>query len=507
MRAKNKPGSDFFLYGLTAMLIVMAGCGGTDTAARFKMEKMLNDADKLSEQIRVKGPEMSDQDFKTIIDKYAQIPREISPARDKTEAHNASQEKRQAWSLASLAMTRIGTLYLDRKQNDLAFATFKSVYDSPSTTDQQRNAVVNYMAVARERTGQFSQAAMLYDSLAMGYLPVIIPENPNFDALNAPIKVAEMWLKAGDYNRSSQEMERARAYYNQIKTRCAGTAMEAAAIGKIAATYLHQNRFAEAIEILKTVKNDSTGFTSPGMLTTIGDIYLNSMKDYQNAKEVYHQFIRYYPDDPNVGQAKLGLALSLFEQGKYAGAREAVKDIEKLPKVAPQVISQAFYLVALCYDREDKWELAKGQFNVIETAFSGSDESFESVLYVANRYRSKGPDNLAQNAFDEAVNFISKYAELNANNPVAKSRALGYLVRAYSENGDIEAAARHLVELHEQFPQLPEGKFAPLRLGDIYENVLHDATKAVYWLELFVKENPDAENINDLKAHIAQLKP
>jgi hypothetical protein len=35
---------------------------------------------------------------------------------------------------------------------------------------------------------------------------------------------------------------------------------------------------------------------------------------------------------------------------------------------------------------------------------------------------------------------------------------------------------------------------------------MHDPAKAIGWLKTFVNENPEAENINDIKSHIVMLE-
>jgi tetratricopeptide (TPR) repeat protein len=169
-------------------------------------------------------------------------------------------------------------------------------------------------------------------------------------------------------------------------------------------------------------------------------------------------------------------------------------------------VAQAFYLVALCYEKEDKWELAKIQFDIVRTSFVGTDHAFEAALHIPDYYRRRGLTEQANKSFEESVNYFNRYASENKSNPVAESRALGFLVRAYSENQDFVSAADQLALLHDRFPRLPEGKFAPLRLGDIYENTLCDTSKAVNWLKIFVDENPDAANIDDIKNHIQYLE-
>jgi tetratricopeptide (TPR) repeat protein len=362
------------------------------------------------------------------------------------------------------------------------------------------------MANIMEKMSRYSEAAQLYDTLAAGYVAIIVPQNPNMDALEAPIKAANMWEKAGSIEKSNSSMEKARQYYSLLADKYKGTLMEPAAIGKIAATYIQQQRYPEAIDIMKSVKDDTTGQISPGVLLMIADIYMKYLKDYASAEKTYGDFIRIYPDNQDLGAAKLGIGLSLFEQMKYREARKAVEDIEKMPKAKPQVIVQSIYLTAMCFDHEDKWELAKGQLEYVQSSFAGTNESFDAGLYIVNHYRVHGLPDIKQKEFDNLVAYINKFINMNNSDIVSISRAMGYLVRAYSENNQMDKAAEQLTLLHDRFPQLPEGKFAPLRLSDIYENSLFDSAKAINWLRIFLNENPDAGDKDKVTAHIEELE-
>jgi tetratricopeptide (TPR) repeat protein len=492
---------------MTAGALLVLGCGAkTDVGIRFEMEKMLTKADHQREQLMQKNQTISDEDLQKLVDDYSKIAGMIPPPKNTTEAQNGSPDRQQAWNLSSLASTRIGLLYIDHKMYDKAYDCFKSVSENPATSQLQKNAILNYMAVALERAARYQEAAALYDSLAEGYLPLATAENPNMDALGAPIKAAQMWAKNGDQAKYLAGMEKARAYYTQIAGKYKGSLLESGALGKIAASYIEQQMYPQAIDALKMVQPDSSGQLSPSIILMIADIYLNKMGDFKQALKTYQDFERYYPSNENIGSATLGEGLSLYQQGLYPQTRKAVANIDKLPKIDQKTVAEAYYLAGLCYEKENKWDLAQGQFDMIQASFPGTNESFEAALYIPLHYRTAGEKEHAQRTFESAVDYINKFVDHNSADPVACSRALGYLVRAYTENGDMDKATEQLALIHEKYPQYPEGKFAPLRIADISENSLHDTAKAIGWLKTFVKENPDADNLKDIKTHIETLE-
>ena len=499
--------SIFLLTASLLFLLLAAGCGQkTDTTLRFEMEKMMVGADRLSRELSIKGASLSEEDLNILVEAYHAITLKVSPARDSLEVSAASDAKKETWALASLANTRIGILYLNHRLYDEAIYHFEAVINHLATSDLQKIAVFNYMARTNEKAKRFIEAAASYDSLANGYRRVAVPDNPNLDALGAPIRAAEMWLTAGNSREFGKRLERARDYYNDLIQEYPDSPLGSAAIGKLAASYLKERKYAEAIEVLESTRDQNTRLIPPNILMMIADIYMNNLKDFPKAEQTYREFTSSHPDNEQLGSAYLGLGLSLFKQRRFAESRKAAGDIERLPRASREAVLEANYLIALCYDNEDRWELSKGQLDYIQGSFPGTDKAFEAALYIANRYRSTGQAELARKAFDDAEKYISRYVDQTGANTVSVSRAMGYLVRCYIEQEDYEKGSQILMQLYQNFPQLPEGRFAPLKLADLYENALPDTARAVSWLRTFVDNNPENDDLENIMAHIRRLE-
>ena len=492
---------------LTSVFSLIMSCSKkSDITVRYEMEKMLDETDRLQSQFALKGPKLSDDDFKLLVKAYSSVMDMTSLPRKTSKVESASNERKGAWSIALLANTRIGILYKDRHDYDKAYDYFETVVKCPAASPVQVNAVMNYMAICQETAGRYKKAASLYDSLANNYLELIVPLNPNMDALEAPIKAAEMWSLAGDSVRFNIKLKQARDYYNKLRKKFPGTAFENIVIGKIVATYLRQNRFQEAISLMQATKDDSTGLTPPGLMLMIADIQMKYARQYKDVEKTYREFIRAYPEHDKIGSVHLGLGLALYEQGLYYKARRAIKDIDNIQKVTSHTVAEAYFLKALCYEKEGRWEKAIGQFDLIQATFPGTDKAFEAGLYVAYYYSDKGKTKLAAQAFKEAEEYIKRYTVPETTNPLMASRALGYLVRCYAEMGDLTKAIETLTSIYNNYPNLPEGKFAPLKIADLYENMLNQPRKAAHWLTIFLKINPEDKEYKNIQAHIKELE-
>lgn len=493
----------FTILALTvAALIGGLSCAKkTDLALRYEMEKALAAADRSSDELFGQNRTLTDAEFSKIIKNYESVIKMVKQAPNINEVEKASPDKKQAWAIADLARTRIGIMYSDRGNHEKAFESFKSAIDDPAISKIQKNAIQNYMASTKEKMRQYQEAAAIYYDEGKGYLEIIAAQNPNMDALTAPIKAAQAWLKAGDKIKFDVYMDSARVLYRSIAANFPKSQVKNVAIGKLVATYMIQDNYGTAIEVLRGTRDDSTQQIAPDVLMMIADIYLKNLKDYQSAERAYREFIRTYPKERITPSAFLGLGLTLFEMGKYQQARETVKDIAEKSTGQKTVPIDANYLMALCLEKEGKWEQALGRFNLIQASFPGAEKSFEAALYIANYYKAKGEQKLAADAFRRAEEYISKYANPETSNEVMACKAMGYLVRCYTEADNLPKAIEQLTILHEKHRGLPEGKLASLRLADLYENALRDNAKAVQWLDAFIQDNPDADNIAEVIAH------
>jgi tetratricopeptide (TPR) repeat protein len=238
----------------------------------------------------------------------------------------------------------------------------------------------------------------------------------------------------------------------------------------------------------------------------LADIYMKNTKDFKSAEPVYREFIRHYPSDPAVGQMTLGLGLALFEQARYSEARKALRDIEKCPGVMNSTVSEAYYLTALSYEKAGQWETALGQFDLIQAKFPGMDKAYEAGFHVANYYREKNQKKLARSKYQETAEYISRYTNPETSNPLLASRSLGYLARCYTEMGELDKVIETLELLFNRYPLSRDGRMAPLRLADLYENEKHDYKNAARWLKEFIELNPDAGNLVEITNHISLLE-
>jgi tetratricopeptide (TPR) repeat protein len=477
----------------------------SDLAVRFEMEKMVHEADKMKQTMMIKGPVLSADDIDALVMKYSAIMDMVPLPTDSTEVTAASQDLKEAWAIASLASIKIGLLFLDTRKYDDAFKHFEAVIQSPATTDIQAGAVRRYMAVVREKQGRYEDAARLYEAYADYFLGVIDPAKPDLKLLEAPITTADMWRKAGDSEKFKAQLNKARSQYESLIAEYPNTPLEHLARGKVVACYLKQDNPAKAIDILKATKDAQTNLIEPEILLMIADIYSRNLNDYKNAEKTYAEFLSRYPDHENRGLAKMGLGLSLYEQGKYTQAHDAIKDIETVPGVKANTVADAYYLSALCYEKQGRWERALNQFDLIQATFPGSIKSFEARLYVANYYRSKGQKNLANKAFAEAEDYIKQFTNPGTSGAPLASQSLYYLARCYNEQADSIKAVETLIELHNRYPTQPHAATAALELADYYEKQAGDKAEAIIWLTNYGNENPEADNIDEIEARIRKL--
>ena len=489
------------------LIAAIALCGKkSDLAIRYEMEKMVYNAEQLRKQSTIKDSLLSDEALQSLVVAYQKIADYIPQAKDSFEVAQASEDKKQAWSLASLANIKIGLLYMDAKKYADAYAYFDKVANNPATTPAQLNGVMGYLALSKAKTLDYPEAARFYANYADGYLYIIDPQNPDLNAMEAYLRSAEALKHAGDSSAVAAQFDEARAYYRLIIGKYPDTPAAYLAFGKIIASYLKQARYNDAIKLIETQKERNSNLFEPELLLMMADIYANDFKNSQKAAEAYSEFIKTYPDYDQLASARLGLGLMLFKMQKYADARKAVENIETLPKVKPGQVADSYYLTARCYENENRWEKALNQFDLLVATFPGSAKAYEAKLYMANYYKQKKQTNLATRSFQDAEDYIAKFADPQTGGPTIISQSMYYTAKCYEMQGQYDKAVAQLDSLYHKYPNQSYGQLALLHSADIYETNLNDKARAMDVLNSFIRVYPDANNYDEVVARIQTLQ-
>lgn len=489
------------------IVFVIISCSqNNDLAVRFKMEKMVYNVSQLRKELTIKTEKLTGEELYTVVSEYQKIVNYIPAPVDSIEYNRASDDKKEALAIASLARIEIGLLYLEAGAYKKSYTYFYNVAHNPGTNGVQLNGIIGYLALLKSRMRQYNESAELYNEYAEGYLTILDPNKPDINAIDARLKAADMSKKLGNIEIYHEQLKDSRKYYQTIMESNPDTPIYNMAFGKIIASYIKEDDFRNAVDLIESTRNSNSRAIEPEFLLMMAGLFSNDIKDFNKSSSLYQEFIDTYPDHSQLAVACLGLGLSLYECGKYVKARETVDDIEKITDVKYSQVADAYYLKALCYEKEGKWPKALNQFNLLSATLPGSVKSFEAKLYIANRYANKNEVALSKRSFKQTEQYMRDFTSPNTSNTNLIAQSLFYIGKCFEDQNQFNKAIAILDSLYLKYPKNQYSKLALLKIVDLYEEKLNNNDKALNYLEMYLKSYPDTDNSDEVLSRINSLK-
>jgi TolA-binding protein len=495
---------------IVALLFVSSilSCSPTDMERQFEMERAIDGTNRLKQQFYLSGGELDDSEYGIIKDAYVSITEMVAPPPDDSIAIiRASAPLKVSWQMAGLAHFNLGLLKMEGEDYDGAYDDFEHLITHYGFKPHQVQTAMFMQAVARYKQNRFFEAVMLYNAVAQYYVSSIPPEtNPNLDALESPLTAAKILLERNDISGFNRQIHEAIDYYWSIMSAHQGTPLADAAIGKLASAFLMGELADSAVAVLSGVTDRRTAKTPPLVLFNIANIQQLYRRDFSAAEAAYRRLIEDYPNHSLKATAQLGIGACLFAVGKYEDARMELALLEKQRGASDQVKSEAAYLRALSYQREDNWPRALAEFDYVWFNFPISAKGMETPIHVAEFYLSMGESKLASDGFAEAERDYLKLIDIYSARSDVVARAMSYLARCHTSRHMWQEAVETLKTLGAKYQRTPEGFSAYPKASDILLQELNKPEEAASLLKAFVRNYPGAEGIENVIAYADSLE-
>jgi TolA-binding protein len=322
--------------------------------------------------------------------------------------------------------------------------------------------------------------------------------------VRVPILRAEVFKKRGESEKFSEALDGARSYYRRLYNENPNALLAAAALGKIASTYLLESQPYKAIETLSELKDEQGRFPSPVMLR-IGQIYLDHARDYRAAETAFSRYLDLYPNSDEAVLAQLGLGLSLFQEREYKKAADEFLSVEQNYPRKWQQISKARFLYAQCFEKMGDWQRALTEFNWVKANFPATPEGLEVPYYIAQYYEKSGEKKLAQDSFDKGIEFYRKIVDTYSRTSIAPI-AQNYIAKSLLALGRWQEAAESFKAVALRFPGSQLATASLLAAADIYRVKLNDKTAAANSLREYIAKFPHYPQADELRREIESLE-
>ncbi|MFN8546823.1 MAG: hypothetical protein U0527_02330, partial [Candidatus Eisenbacteria bacterium] len=236
------------LPGLLA-LVFLVGCGATPLSSRYAAEKRLYRAREVLERIANK-PEAASalreeaiEDFKALLNDFP-----LSRAQgDRVETHALG-------SVRTMAAVHLSNLYRDQKQRKEAIAALRSVRGETKGDPDLALKIHGELIALLSRPLEADSLVDVLRDCAEQLSPADADGRPIPLVIEAPLQVVDLLQSVGEETRAKFELENARAYYEDVARKHAGTETEVVARIELAKVALRQGRVDDADQLLSEVR-------------------------------------------------------------------------------------------------------------------------------------------------------------------------------------------------------------------------------------------------------------
>lgn len=493
---------------LAPLSLLIAACSQNEMQRQFRMERAINEANRLKRQFYITGGEIDRAEFEKLRDSFIAVTKMISaPPGDSAAIADASEPLRVSWQMAGLAYFNLGLLNMQMGNLDSAFDDFQLLIEKYGFKPHQTRTALLMQALARYKQKKYRESVTLYNQVAQYYQRTgAIEPNPDMDALDSPLTAARILRTTAEKKQFECQINRAIDYYWGILIGSQGTPLGDAAIGKLASAFLMGDLADSAVSVLSQVKDPSTGQIPPIVLFNIAGIEQNYLDDYAAAEESYMKFVDLYENHPLAASAQLGIGMALYYEKKYNRARDELTAAEHFKGAGYDAQAEATYYRARSFEKQNDWQRALGEFSYLRANYPISRRGMEAPMYVAGYYQSKGESRLATEAFDDAEEDYRKLMDIYSARSDIVARATWFLARCFRMQKRWEEAVDLLKTLATRYPQTPEGYSAIPLAAEILSSKLNKPKDAAAMIKLFIENYPGVSSVKDMKAYADSLE-
>ena len=479
------------LFLLTFAVLFTACTDRQGIQDRYLAERLYYRASKLYQNIQVTphiaGPDMYHQareSFREITNRYP-----LKLVRD--DSSYSEQVRSELILLSGNSRMRVADLFYQQGQIDSALAQYGEIAAKYSGNRILSARALYIIASGYRAQGNWDDAVAAYETLLRDYQPFHeTPQQPDVNMLQVPVFIAQGYQAMGEMQQSDQRYREARDYLGEILERWPETATARLAQEQIAATYINQERWQEAIVALQPLEAVYGESTDPSEITfTIATLYWDKLQQLGEAMKIYSQIVQAYPASPKLGRAYLGIGKIHLQLGELEAARQNLSKV--IDDYASDVAAgaNAQFSIALAYELEGEWNQALNEFRWIVDNYPRTPEALQVPSHILDHYLQFSEEELAAVAYRQA---LKDYGDLIATNEKSSLAAYGqwYIAQTHMKMERWADAIAALEAQAREYPQSPQAPFSLLKIGEIYEIHLKQIAPALGAYQKLIELTP-----------------
>lgn len=232
------------------------------------------------------------------------------------------------------------------------------------------------------------------------------------------------------------------------------------------------------------------------------DVVPPKLVDYIEAK--MKKLLQKFPHTQVAKTANIKLAEFYIEYKKYDLAIAQLDKIIKKYGKNRVMLSMAYFLKGVAYEKQDKWPDALKQYHIARDNYSDTQIGMKVPIYIIDYYTAKGREADAKQACDEAIQFYKRIEKENSKKPLGYMASL-FLIQAYIKADNFESAGVAIEEtLDKYYSPMTLGQLVPF-IESVIVTKLNNREKALEIYKSILNKSKDARLNNALEKRIKQL--
>lgn len=214
--------------------------------------------------------------------------------------------------------------------------------------------------------------------------------------------------------------------------------------------------------------------------------------------------LRKFPTTETARMVDIKLAEFYVGLKKY---NSAITQLDTVIKKYPDnriMLSMAYFLKGLAYERQDKWADALKQYRIVQNEYADTQVGLQMPVYIGNYYAAKGREADAKQAYDEAIQVYKKMEKENSGKPLGYMAAL-YVIQTYMRADNFEAAAAEIEkDLDQYYSNMTLAQLLPL-VETVIVTKLNNSEKAIAIYKSILVKSKDPKLNAVLEKRIKEL--
>ena len=482
-----------FAWLLMGLVLVMSCAQDEGIGERYRAEQLYYQASSQYRTLQIDSGEFDAERSRQVRTAFRRIIEEFPPSDFHQVPGDGADVRSELLTITGMSRLNMADLFFREGRIDSAISVYRQVVAEYQDLESIGLRAQYSLALIYQSSGRWPEAVSAFDTLLENYPPFReTPQQPDETVLNIPGYVAAAYLSRGDSAKAEEYFQKARTYLDDITTRWPETPTAQMAQNQIVNTHIRQQRWSAAVTALERLAAMlPIGDDPPDALFMMAALCSDRLGDLDRAMDIYEDMLRRYPDSDKLSQAILAMGQLSFQRGDLDRARQFFsRVIEEYPRES-EAGATAQYALALSYEFEGDWDKALNEFRWVVDNYPGSREAFAAPNHILEHYRQYGEEQLAQTAYQQALRI---YEDIVAKNPDTPRALQGqwHIAQSHILMTSWEQAAEALEQLVQEYPRSQQVLPALISLGDIYEQHLKKADRALGVYQMILQVAPNS---------------